>query len=329
MGKYVLSAREMSASILSAVPQGPGEAVKTRAHHFFDPSIQQARFVGQQIASLTEEQVVANGGERFARIRYTLDPEATLKSLERFVNDKAIGRVFGDNAIFEGITDNRVADVSFYKLADGDGVQIAKLSGSMGAMKALLARASIEDLQFTPPAFPQREPKKAEDKIVKIELEGGSFTAKLQEPAAPAPAPRREIAAERRMAPMPMFGGNPIAMKEMLQGSWTAESMAVPAPKADDMILQSLLAASHEAHPDDEVWPNGVKVEMEVDGAFQPVASPKALVVAFAAAVAGEKVAPIARGELGDRFKAFRDAKTAAPAADAAAPEVARRTPGM
>jgi len=302
---------------------------KPSANDFFDPARQHARFAGEQMAGgVTEEEVIAEGGELFARIRYTMDPEATLKSMERFVKDEALAKAFADGEVFNAIEDNRVADVKFYKLADGSGMQFATLSGSLKAMPVLLDRVSGSDLKLDPPEFPKREPIKAEPQMVEIQLEGNAFKAQLIQPPAAPQAPRRQLSREERGIGMPMMGmGNPLAIKDMLRVVWNSPKAAVPSRTVEHMITQSLAAASHLAHPDDEVWPAGLTVETGLGETMEKVASPKALVAAYGAALKGETIAPISRDELGDRFRAFREGKKSA--TDEAAAPAAPKGPGI
>jgi len=289
---------------------------KTNAADFFHPSRQQARFVGEQLAGgVTEAELIAEGATLVARVRYTLDPEATLKSMERFVRTKAIAKAFADGDVFNAIDDGRVADVKFFRLLDGSGVQIAKLTGSDKAMTTLLDRVSGGDLKMDPPAIPEREPIKADEpKLVEIKLNGAAFQAQLVAPAAStAVAPRRPLSREERGEGLSAMGDfNPVALKDMLRVVWSSDTALMPSHRAESMITESILAATHLAHPDDEVWPAGVTVETGLGEALAPVKSPKALIASFNAALKGETVAPISRDELGDRFKAFREGKKAA-----------------
>ena len=57
-----------------------------KANDFFDPAIQQAEFIGRRMGGgVSEADILGNGGEKVARVRYTLAPEAVLATLERFV----------------------------------------------------------------------------------------------------------------------------------------------------------------------------------------------------------------------------------------------------
>lgn len=62
------------------------------ARDFYDPSIQQAEFVAARVANLSEDDVITNGGKKIAQWTFTLDAQAQLKTLERLVKEKSLGK---------------------------------------------------------------------------------------------------------------------------------------------------------------------------------------------------------------------------------------------
>ena len=281
---------------------------KARGTDFFAPEIMHAEFAGNRVANLNEREIVANGGELFARIEYTLNADAQLAGLQRIVKDTALGKVFGDGQVFDRITDNRTADISFYKLADGTGVQIAKLQGGTEAMLAVLSKADMDDLDLAPKYSPEKraEAPEAAPQRAKLQI-GDNNTIEVQ--LKPAKVAKEEVkrgpfpmaaAAAPMMAPM----HNPVAAKAFLTRAMTAESQAVPAHDASDMIIMSFMATSSHIHPEDKAWPQGITAVNKTGGANTPIESPSQAVAIFKAALRGDVGPVIERESLAEQMRA-------------------------
>lgn len=298
---------------------------KPNASDFFDPAIQQAKFVAAQVGSLSEEELIAHGATKFAAWEINMDANAVLKSLERIVREDSIGKVFGDGSVFAKIPDNRTANVSFFKLEDGSGVAIAKLDGGQDAMKALLAKADMSDLDLMPKPPVRKEPA-AERMEGKITINGGQeLVVDIVQPKKPF-TPGRHIPHEAMGGAVRVPGHNPVAMKAFLLEAWSAPQQSIPMADAANLAIASMMAATSEAHPEDDAWPEGITVKNAITGA--PLDSPKRAIAEFDAAVQGREGPVIQREDLMSKFRSFREGAQAAgdqPQIEAPKP----RAPGM
>lgn len=244
--------------------------------------------------------MLAHGAKEVAKWEIKLDSEAQLKALERFVKADSFGKVFGDNEVIDQIGESRVSTVTFYKLKDGSGVQVAKIEGGENAMLALLSKADMDDLNLTP-QYRQPKPVAAAPQTAKLNISGTELTVALE-------TPKVEVV---RKDPLPLHrvGGaigvpmhNPVAAKAFLARAWTANSMALPSSRAEDMPLAAIVATSPEAHPSDDAWPAGIRVTDVKSG--ESIVSPARAVAMFQAALE-ERVGPvISRDDLVEQMRA-------------------------
>lgn len=232
------------------------------ATDFFDPQIQLAKQAARQAQNLTADDLIAHGAELVAHWEYDLNPEAQLHTLERLVREPALKKVFEDGKVFDAIEDSRKADVKFLKLKDGSGVLITNLSGGEKAMDVLLSKADLTDLDLSPrpSQTPRKKPKEA-PKTIKLELNGSQLEATLKEPKEEKKPQGPGFASGSMGAPAPQLNmGNPLVHKTFLREVLTARVHNVPCPRAENMVVMSLMAASSEIHPEDELWPEGITV---------------------------------------------------------------------
>lgn len=304
--------------------------MKATASNFFDPAIHEAKVVAGQVSQLSEETLTANGAQKFAGWEITMDANAVLKSLERIVREESLGKVFGDGAVFAQIPDQRVANISFFKLEDGSGVAIADIEGGADAMKTLLRKADMSDLDLMPKPPVRKEPA-PERMEAKLSLaDGQQLTVDVVQPRKPF-NPGRRVPMEAMGGNMPVSGRNPIAMKAFLMEVMSAPRQSIPMEDASNLAMASMMAATSEAHPEDDVWPEGITVKNSVTG--EPLASPKAAIAVFEAALEGREGPVIQRDDLASKFKSFREGK--ANATDVTGNEPAQiemtkpRAPGM
>ena len=269
------------------------------AHDFYDPAIAQARFVAEQVTrGVNEDTLISHGAKKFANWEFKLDAEATLKTLERIVKEESLGKVFGDGAVFDAIPDERVANVSFYKLEDGSGVAIAQLTGGNDAMRVLLSKADLSDLDLAP-KMPTPKPV-TDDKVEgKLSLEGTDLVVEIRKPATEV-APTRPIAREAMGGSLPLNTRNPVALKEMLLKIYGADQQSIPMPKAEFLATASIIAAC-SAHPDDDAWPAGVTVrDLLNEGNLD---SPRRAMAVFTAAVEEREGPVIERADVAEQFR--------------------------
>lgn len=301
--------------------------MKASASHFFDPAVTQAKIVASQVTQLSEESLLANGAEKFATWEITMDANAVLKSLERIVREESLGKVFGDGQIFAQIPDARVATISFFKLEDGSGVSIADIVGGEQAMKTLLGKVDMSDLDINPKPPVRKQPKAAAPQQAQLTLGDGQQINVALAPPPQAPFnPGRRIPMEALGGNVPVPGHNPVAMKAFLNDALTASRQAIPMDDASNLAIASMMAATSEAHPEDDAWPEGITVKNGATG--EPIASPKAAIAAFEAALEGREGPVIQREDLASQFEKFRAGK--AQATDVQTIEMDKpRAPGM
>lgn len=272
------------------------------AHDFFDPAIEQARFVGRQVATLKEADVLGNGGKRIGGWRMELDGEAQLKNLERMVRDESLGKVFGDGKVMDAISEFKVVEVSFYEMRDGTGMQIAKIQGGEGSIAALLSAADMSDLDLAPK---YRAPKQesAGPKMATLAIEGQQLQVSISEPVVE-PIRRAPIDPRRAGGAVPVNMRNPLAAKAFLAQALTANSMAMPSFELGDMPYAAIVTLSPEAHPEDKAWPKGIKVS-DLDTGEQ-IKGPVQALAQFARAAAGLEGPIVERDDLVEQFNARR-----------------------
>ncbi len=282
---------------------------KPTATDLFDPAILRAKEEAKLAITMAEDALVANGAEKIASWVFEMTPEATLESLKRFVNPLAYGKAFGDGQVFAAIPDTRVTEVSFFKFEDGSGIQIAKHDEPSEAMKIMLGKLSMPDLDLMP-KMPKPKEKKAEVKEGKLTINGSELTLHIAEPA----APRDQAAVAVRHVPQEALGGltrvpphNPVAMKAFLTDVWTAQQQAVPMHDASHMAMAAIMAATSQAHPSDDAWPEGIKVKDAATGEY--FSSPRKAMMVFDAAVSGEKAPVMDESDVMAQFKASRGPK--------------------
>lgn len=296
------------------------------ANDFFDPAIQQAQFVAKQVTSLSEESLIANGATKFAGWQISMDANAVLKSLERLVRTEALGKVFGDGAVFAQIPDVRTADISFYKLKDGSGVAIAKLDGGQDAMKTLLSKADMSDLDLMPKAPVKKQPK-AEALQGKLSIGNGQELTVNIAQEQPAFKPGRHVSHREMGGAMQIPAHNPVAMKAFLAEAWSAPQQSIPMPDAQYLSTASLMAATSDAHPEDDAWPEGITAVNTITG--EAIASPKSAMAQFDAALEGREGPVMERETLGDAFKKFRAGKDGATEVASTDVAIKPRAPGQ
>jgi hypothetical protein len=287
---------------------------KARGTDFFSPDIMHAEFAGERVAKLTEREVLANGGELFARIEYTLDATAQLAALQRMVKDSALGKVFADGQVFDQIEDTRVADVSFYKMANGTGVQIAKLQGGINAITAVLSKADMADMDLAPKYSPEKQieaPAEA-PKLAKLQIgEGNTIEVQLKAPkeSRKEEAKRSPFPMEAAAAPMQAPMHNPVAAKAFLFKALTSESQAAPSNNVEQMLFMSFMATSSHIHPEDKAWPRGITVVNKMGAEDTPIASPAQAVAVYKAALRGDTAPVVDREDLVAQMAQRRAAK--------------------
>lgn len=273
----------------------------------YDPAIMTAQFVGDRVSSMSEKEVVAFGGKKIAQIRFELDDVAQLKALERLVKDDSLGKIFGDGEVVDSIAELRTVDVSFYKMDGGSGVSIAKVHGGENAMLALLSKADMDDLDLNPR---HREPKAAEaaaPKTAKLTLgEGNTIEVQLTEKPAEPAARRSQMPVHRVAGGIAVPMGNPVALKAFLTKAWTSNSMSQPMESAEDMIHGTLMALSSESHPEDTVWPEGIKAFNALDEG-KAIDSPARAVAIFRAAVEEREGPIVNRDDLVEQMRARKN----------------------
>lgn len=274
----------------------------TSARDFFDPAIQHAQFVGGQVASLTEKDVVANGGKKIGGWRAEIDEVAQLKNLERLVREDSLGKVFGSGAVMDSIDGPKVVDVLFFEMKDGTGVQIAKIKGGENSMLALLSVSDMDDLDLMPK---YRAPKTLPGvpKIATLSVGGQDIQVTLAQDKEPE-AYREPIDPRRAGGAIQVNMGNPLAAKAFMAKALTADSMALPSADVQDMPYAFIVTLSPEAHPDDKQWPVGIKVTDSATG--EEVKGPSQALKLFARSAAGVEDPLIERTDLVEQFKARR-----------------------
>lgn len=277
---------------------------KPTASDFFDPALMKAQFAANRIAGVDGDELVANGATLFARLEFTLNDQAQLAGLQRMVKDTSLGKVFADGEVFDAIAEQRVVDVSFYKLPDDTGVQIARIAGGADAMRAMLAKADIDDLDLQPKYIAPKAPEAAGPQRATLMVsEDQKFEVTLKAPKAPK-VHRDDFPTHRAGIGMPLDMRNPIALKTFLGTAMTAASQAVPSPRADDMIFAAFMATSSHIHPQDTQWPEGITVANKMTATPEPIDSPARAMAVFAAALSGDTAPVIARDDLVEQFRA-------------------------
>lgn len=243
---------------------------KPTAMDLMDPNLALVDQAAQIAQNIKEDDVVALGGELVAHWKYSLNEMAQFHTLERLVKESALKKVFDDGQVFEAITSNREVEVKFFRVP-GDhrdtGLLLTTLNGGENAMKLLLERADLSDLDLMPRPSqkPKKKPKDA-PKTVELKFEGATLQAQLKEEPVKEQQSAPGFNPEAAMAPVPMNMQNPLVQKKFIQKMLTANVHNVPCPDAKNMAIMSLLAASSEIHPQDEVWPEGMTVTNVLSG---------------------------------------------------------------